>query len=467
LMPIMIFMTRYYHSYRLPRRIISVSHKIFNLFHLMLFAMVTFYVSSCEEGTTIIGEDLLPGSDFVNIKSIDTLSAWSYTMYDEVIRTDNPSIGYLGKISDPYFGSTDAEFVTQVRLFTEWTNNTYTIDSIKLFLHLLTAKGGSDNASTLSFSEIGKQIYTDSVYYSNSPVPGAIDGYKIDNIKIPPLRTDTINDIQIPLPVEFGNYLIRDQSMLFHSNTKPDFRSHFKGLYFRISSGSDPLMVSLYLDPPNSSKSDHSGSQNYFVLYMHDEAAVQSQYYFILDAVNRNAAFTLISHNFNAASPGKRIKHINDGFRDTLSYLQHLNGVYTKISLPGLEALKNNPSFIKNIAVNKARLVVPVFFDGGLYKASTAPPQLVLRYKTKTGNKYIVPDYSIDQYNRFFDGTIDTTASLYRFNIPSFVQGYFEDVTNGIKPELEIYQGAGTSNVILKANGNKTPVKFEFTYTRF
>jgi hypothetical protein len=181
----------------------------------MLFAMVTFYVSSCEEGTTIIGEDLLPGSDFVNIKSIDTLSAWSYTMYDEVIRTDNPSIGYLGKISDPYFGSTDAEFVTQVRLFTEWTNNTYTIDSIKLFLHLLTAKGGSDNASTLSFSEIGKQIYTDSVYYSNSPVPGAIDGYKIDNIKIPPLRTDTINDIQIPLPVEFGNYLIRDQSMLF------------------------------------------------------------------------------------------------------------------------------------------------------------------------------------------------------------------------------------------------------------
>ena len=141
---------------------------------------------------------------------------------------------------------------------------------------------------------------------------------------------------------------------------------------------------------------DHQGSQNFIVLYMHDDAAVQSTYYFILDAVNRNAAFTLFNHNFNAASPDKRIKHINDGFRDTLSYLQYLNGVYTKISLPGLEILKNDASFLKNFAVNKARLLVPVYFDGVLYKASTAPSSLVLRYKTKDGSKYIVPDYSID-----------------------------------------------------------------------
>ena len=53
------------------------------------------------------------------------------------------------------------------------------------------------------------------------------------------------------------------------------------------------------------------------------------------------------------------IKHINDGYRDTLSYLQSLNGVYTKIILPGLEKMKNDPSFGK-IAVNKARLTVPV-----------------------------------------------------------------------------------------------------------
>ena len=260
-MPIMIFMTKYYHSYRLLRRINSVPHKIYTSFHLILVALAILFICSCEEGATLIGEELLPNSDFVNIKSIDTLSAFSYTMYDKS-RTDNPSVAYLGKISDPYFGTTKAEFVTQIRLFPEWTNGNYTVDSVKLVLHLLSAKGGSDNTSTISISEIGKQIYTDSVYYSNSPVP--LEGFKIDNLKLPALRTDTINDIDLSLPVEFGSYLIRDQSMLFHSNTKPDFRSFFKGLYFQLTSGSDPLLVSLFLNQPDANSYRSSGIAEFY-----------------------------------------------------------------------------------------------------------------------------------------------------------------------------------------------------------
>jgi hypothetical protein len=199
---------------------------------------------------------------------------------------------------------------------------------------------------------------------------------------------------------------------------------------------------------------------------MHNEVDVQKDFLFVLDAINKNASFNRFSHNFNTASAGEKIEHINDGYRDTLSYLQYLNGVYTKITLSGLESLKNDPAF-DNIAVNKARLTVPVYFDGNLYKASTVPSNLRLRYKTKSGYKYDVPDYNIDQYHIFFDGTIDTTANLYKFNIAAFVQGYLEDATGVIKPELELFQGAGTRNVILKANNSKTPVKFELTYTKF
>jgi hypothetical protein len=275
------------------------------------------------------------------------------------------------------------------------------------------------------------------------------------------LRADTVNDIAITVPVEFGNYLTRDTAKLFYSNTKPDFRSYFKGLYFQMTSISDPLLVSLSL------VADGTGYyNNYFVLYMHDEVDNPKEYRFILDAKNTNASFNRFSHNFSTASPGKKIEHINDDYRDTLSYLQYLNGVYTKITLPGLETLKNNPTF-DNIAVNKARLIVPVYFDGDLYKASTVPSQLLLRYKTKSGSKYVVPDYYIDKYHSFFDGTIDTTANLYNFNLAAFVQVYLEDATGVIKPELELFQGSGTRNVILKANNIKTPVKFQFTYTKF
>jgi hypothetical protein len=132
--------------------------------------------------------------------------------------------------------------------------------------------------------------------------------------------------------------------------------------------------------------------------------------------------------------------------------------------------VKNDTS-LKHIAVNKARLTVPVYFDGDLYKASTVASSLRLRYKLNNGNKYDVPDYGLngaDLNNTFFNGIIDSVANTYTFNIPTFIQGYLKDATGEIKPELEIFLGAtGTKNVILKANKSKTPVRFEFSYTKF
>jgi hypothetical protein len=417
-------------------------------------------VTACEKGPTKIGADMLPSNDFVLTRSIDTLSAFSYTMYNDSVRTDNPTQSFLGQIFDPYFGTTTAEFVTQIRLGNKWDGLSFTIDSVKLFLHILGVKGaGTGVTHTIRIEEIANQIYTDSAYYSNKHV--ITTGFTFPDIDLPVLRADTVNDIVIKLPDNvLGNYLTRDTAELFHSNTRPDFRSFFKGLYFRMLPSADPVMISLSLAPPKPGGSPLS----YFVLFMHDDAGATKQFFFILDAVNKNASYNRFFHDFGTASPEKRINHINDGFRDTLSYLQYLNGVYTKISLPGLEKMKSDSAF-KNIAVNKARLTVPVYFDGDLYRASTAPLNLFLRYKTKSGSKYVVPDYTINA--TFFDGSLDSTANVYKFNIPAFVQTYLRNKSDTIEPELEVFQALGTKNVILKANKSKTPVKFEFTYTKF
>lgn len=467
LMPIMTFMTRYYHSSQHTRRFNSVYHQIFKIFHLTIFALVVSFIISCEEGPTKIGNEILPGSDFVIIKSIDTLSVRSYTMYDDSVRTDNPTLSYLGQIYDPYFGTTTAGFVTQIRLGGKWDGKPFTIDSVKLFLQLLDVRGPvSDAIHTISLSEIAEQIYTDKPYYSTTKVDTT--GYEVTNIKLPVLKPDTINNISITLPPSFGAHLTRDTAILFHSNSKPDFRSFFKGLYFQMDPGTNPLLATLSLVNAN------SGSYNNIIVLFMDEAGTKKEYYFILDATNRNAAFNKFAHNYSTATLGNKMAHRNDTtYRDTLSYLQYLNGVYTKLVFPGLRSLKSDPSF-KNIAVNKARLTIPVYFDGNLYKASTAPPRLRLRFRTKSGSKYEVPDYAIgfDErypfYFPFFDGSLDTTAKVYHFNIPTYVQRYLNDTINReILPELEVFQPAGTKNVILKANNSKTPVKFEFTYTKF
>jgi hypothetical protein len=227
---------------------------------------------------------------------------------------------------------------------------------------------------------------------------------------------------------------------------------------------SDPLLISLNLTY------DQTNYYNYFVLYGHDDAGITNEYSFILDAKNVNASFNMFEHDFTTATIGDKMAHRNTSYRDTLSYLQSLNGVYTKIVFPGLEKIKNDPSLTK-IAINKARLVVPVKFTKtatNLYFATTLPPILGLRFKTKQGNRYIVPDWNVEaSYHTFFDGKLDSTAQVYNFNIPAFVQEYLENKSDSIKPELEIYQGSGTRNAILSANKNKTPVKFEFSYTKF
>ena len=470
MMPIMIFMTRYYNSYQNPRRFVSVPQNLFRIFFTTFIVMVTVLAGSCKKEVLKIGGDILPEGDFVSIKSIDTLSIFSYTMYDDSARTDLSSVSYLGQDYDPYFGTTTAGFVSQIRLNAKWDGQPFTVDSVKLFLQILTNKTVASGAiHTLSLSELANQIFVDTAYYPNSPI--ALSGFHMSDIPIPSLRADTINNITLSLPgngVEFGKYLTRDTTKLFYNNNNPDFRSYFKGLYFQLNStNTDPYLLSLSLT------FNSSNYNNYFILYIHDSIGTAKQYSLILDAKNTNASFNTFNHDFSTATTGDKMAHLNTTYKDTLSYLQSLDGVYTKLILPGLKKIKTDNSFGK-ISINRARLVVPVHFKATVlspYITPYVPSQLFLRYRSKTGIRYTVPDYSlgssVDISHSFFDGKLDSVAYVYNFNIPAFVQDYLEDATGNIEPELDIYQGAGTKNVILNANKNKIPVKFEFTYTKF
>ncbi len=422
------------------------------------------FVVSCEEGPTKLGSEMLPSTDFVMVNSTDTLSTWSYTMYDNSLATNDPSVGFVGSIYDPYFGTTTTEFVSQIRLSNAWKYGPVTIDSVRLKLLLLTVKGTNSNLDHfLRLSEISEQIYTNTPYYSNTQTDTT--DYSVI-AQLPKMTSDTINDISLTLPIEFGEYLLRDTSKFFYNNTKPDFRSYFKGLYFRMSSASDPLLIAFSLVTKPSTSSTYN---NYFVLYFHDTADIKYNYYFILDPVHPNACYNKYNRDFTTAEPGKEIPHINDlTYRDTLSYLQYLGGVYTKIVFPGLDSLKKKLSGSK-FSINKARLTIPVYYDHVKYTPLTVPSNLRLRYLDNDDTiKKDVPDYLLDTQSKFFDGSLHKLDSTYYFNIPTYIQNYLEDSDDRYPAELDVYQGAsGLNSVILKANASKTPIKFEMTYTKF
>ena len=462
LMPIMIFMTRFYHNFSSFFRFKSVSNKYFLILRTAIFVMAVIFIISCEEGPTKIGSELLPGNDFVTISSTDTLSVWSYTLYDSSVPTNDPSTAFVGDVYDPYFGTTTTEFVSQLRLGGPWKYGPVTIDSVRMNLYVTVRGGAGDEDHFLKLTEIADTIYTGTLYYSDNQT-NVTDFETV--VQLPQMKPDTINNISVALPVEFGEYLIRDTTKFFYSTTKPDFRSWFKGLYFQMSSASDPLLIAFnLLSNPQSS----STYQNYFVLYMHDTLDIAIRYYFILDPKHPNACYNKFERDFSTAQPDKKIEHINDyEYRDTLSYLQALNGVYTKIVFPGLDSLRK--AFSKSrFTINKARVTIPAYYDGDRFTVNTVPSKLSLRYTDKDGNKHYVPDYEIDAQSKFFDGTLHKLDSTYYFNIPTYIQNYLEDKNNEYLPELEVYFGqTGLNSVILKANSNTSPVKFEMTYTKF
>lgn len=465
MMPIMNFMTRYYHRSEHNSSFYNSLCSSFKVLYLFIIFLGIIILSSCEEKPTIIGKDILPSNDFVSITTTDTSRILSYTMYDSPVRSEDPSSPFLGTTYDPYFGTTISEFVSQVRLEKEWIAGTYDVDSVKLILRITSVSGSTDKVKQLRITEIADQLYEDSVYYSNTVVDTTDFGISID---IPPLRNDTINKIAVNLPPFFGEYIIRDQEKLFYSTTVPDFRSYFKGVYMRVLSTSetDPLLLGI----STVSAISLGYYSDYFMIYMHDrlDNTLKYSFMFLLDPLKGNASFSRTKHDFSTASPEKKIDDIiNKPVLDTLSYIQSLNGVFTKLIIPGLESIKNDPLRGK-IAVNKASLYIPVHYDGENYTTSKIPEGLLLRYVNSSGVKAVIPDYFIDEGHQYFGGGLDTTFNRYKFNISNFIQEYLDDSKDVLKPEIEVFQiPSDLRNVILKANDSKAPLRLEMTLTKF
>ena len=451
------FMTNYSLKNNL---LIRFSGHFSRIFIPAVLAGFIFIAVSCEEAPSLTGSELLPGSDFVELKG-SLLKVKSYTMYRDSIASSQPSRSFLGSFYDPYFGTTTCEFVSQLRLGSEWETGKFYIDSMKLFLSLLSVSGDTASSHYLRLSEIADVIYKDKTYYSSQNV--AHTGYTVPDILLPTLRADTANSIFCYIDTTFGRYLIRNPSMLFHSNDTDDFRTFFKGLHFQLISPGNPIFISLSVSATTGYYA------NYFALYGHNEYGISRSISFILDAVTTNASFNLYMHDYSTAEADKKIKHINDtNYLDTITYAQSFNGVYTRFELPGLDSLKKNLD-IKNIAVNRGRLKIPIFYDNYNYIRKNLPYPLYLKYVTTSGRTNYVPEIA----TTFYDGTPDTTATseaddVYNLNVANFIQMYLEDKADTILPVLEMYlPSLSVNNLLLRGNGSYKPVRFEFTYTRF
>ncbi len=402
---------------------------------------------SCEEDPTQIGAGLLPGGDLIGLRSTDTISVSAFTMYNPSVETSNLSYQFLGKVYDPYFGSMRAGFVTQLRLLAKWKETAFpiTIDSLMLNFRIDAVRGDTLATQTLRIFETSEVIYPDSIYHSDKNVQTVSE---IASFTIPALKKDT--SLRFRMPDLFAEYLMRDTSKLFHAAHDPDFRHFFRGLYFTLDDSPNPVIYNINLP---------GGGIN-MNLYYRDSSGVAKNYYFLMN--ERSARYNTYIQDFNAAEPAKKILHLNDGIQDTISFQQAINGVYTRIKIPGLQRYRDSTG----ISVNKARLIIPVYYDGDSYKEENNPVQVILTYTSFTGERIVVHDYLMDNNASFFGGKYSTDKKAYILNIPTFAQRYLRGEVDN--PEVDILIPAGIwNNIIFKTPKNTDGIRFEFTYSWF
>jgi hypothetical protein len=474
-MPIMISMTRYYNNSKLFCRFISVLFHSSAIFLIAVLVLLLVSVTSCEEKPTLVGSGLLPESDFITVFSTDTIGVDASNLYLKSVRTNNLTYSYLGRLYDPFFGTTYTDFVGQLSLSNVWPGGGVpTVDSVYLYFSIVGAKGTLDTITIrkVKIYEIN-EILSSSVDYYSDRSPDTVTSKKIGEYYLPAFSKDTTKFISVKIDDAFGTRLLEDTTKLTQDDDANDFRSYFGGLYFTMDTITHPVLVAIPFSTTN---------MMIIRVYYSNPNAANLSYDFNVKA--SSVRYNRYIHHFSTATEAARIKHYNDGTKDTMIYLQAFDGVFPQIRIPGLEGFKKmlfdsvpyteidtvthvNVTRYKHLShgyVNKARLTFSVFIDSINYTPSTVPPQILMRYTQSDNTKATILDYLIN--STFFGGTINTTQKTYSFNIASFVQEYLEG--NIPQPVIEMVLPEGEyKNVILKANQSHPPVKFEFSYTRF
>ncbi len=388
---------------------------IIRILNLAVFLLILiFFIDSCKKDPYQVGMNLLPPSDTLNIKTIDTVSIVAYSVIQDTVRTDEASYSIIGSIMDPIFGSTTAGFYMQYQLSAEapefGTNPR--LDSVVLCIPYGSIYGDTTARQHLKVYEIAQDFYYDTTYYSNhtlqtyshlladhSFVPARYDSLTIGGVKgLPHIR---INLSQFS--TYFGNKILFAPSSVL--STDANFILFMKGLYIESERAAYGGAL-LSFDPTN--------SYSEIVLYYHN--STDTNLSFVLSGTSGSARFNHFDHN-NYADASPRLKQQVLQHDTVLGkqelYIQGLGGVRVKLHLPFLNNLLKGGK----IAINSAVLT----FKNAQTDTTLQPPvTLSLLTVDSAGNVAFLPDES--EGAGYAGGSYHSDSRTYFFRIARYIQ---------------------------------------------
>ena len=425
----------------------------------IFFIILLFLVSSCKKDKDIIGLEVQPAGDQLNVLFIDTSTLITSTVKEDFVRSDENISNLLGSYVDPVFGYASSSVYTQFRLITNDVNfgnpSKLVVDSIVVSLKY---KGYYGNLDPQNFRiyELTESIYKDSIYYSNDSI--AYDLNAVGSLlNHTPNVFDSVNvggtneapQLRIPLNNTFGQKIINESGSPNLANND-NFLSFFKGLYITTdnfqAAGNGGI---LYLDLLSTISK--------LTLYYTDTTTQTTHSHNFV--INENSArINHFQHDYTGTPVGTQLSDPSSGLEKV--YVQSMAGVKAKISLPYLKNYAGNAS----IAINKAELILPVEDDAGASVFAPHEKLFVVALDSSGENTVIIDQLEGETY---YNGNYDSSTKEYRFNIGRHIHA----VLKGERTDYGFYivasgSAVNANRVILKGGGNPVKkMKLQLTYT--
>lgn len=442
-------------------------------FFIPTLVSVTLVFSACDKAS-VVGLDVQPQDDLLNVRYIDTTTLKTRTLKSDSLRTDETVIttgdALLGKYVDPYFGTSSASIYTQLRLPT--TNPSFgqnpTVDSAWLCLVYNSSSYYGDTLATqtLNVYQLMDELKAEDDFYSNSTKPRFTPDLA-GSFSFNPKPKDSVSfdsgrqkpQIKIPINTLFAQVILQQQGQSTFANSA-NFQSFVKGLYITtentsLVSGQGAIM---YLKM-NDVKS------RMVVYYHNDTGTYEKKYEFSL---TNTARFTNFKHDYTSSVHSSLASQLGTTPQDTNSkvFVQAMAGLRAKVTFPYLKNINDSG----RVAVNKAVLVVKVDTTINSYadlKTYPAPPTMVLFEIKDDGTSGVVsPDYF--EGSNYFGGTYNATTKEYSFNISRYTQQVLSGQKNNNGLYILVSSGSILANRIVLGGGNSTnfKMKLNITYTK-
>tara|TARA_R110001592_G_scaffold155956_1_gene386065 strand:+ start:1596 stop:2936 length:1341 start_codon:yes stop_codon:yes gene_type:complete len=413
--------------------------------------------------------DLYPkfNAENIAVSFTDTFSIYTKVIRDDSLNAFNVSSNLLGIYNDSIFGLSSASFYSEITLSGANVNfgANAIIDSIILSLKY---KSPSDFYGEL-FTPMDINVYqltqeisgteynsAQDLNYDPTPIGNYNDTlYVTSNVEVIN-NQDTITydpHMRIRLDDAVGQNLLDagDDGQTIVNNDA--LKTIFKGLY--IAPSTTVTTSTLQKGKGAIVYFDVNSSLSTVTLYYHNDTDTTS-YSFIMNSESKK--YNRFDHNYLGTDIEKQLNLLN--YDTTITYVQAMGGVKTKIEIPHLKEL----AAIENVIINKTEIIFPLKDNSNA--TLQAIQTLALTGISASGDPvFLIDNFEGDDY---FGGTIDLVNNTYSFNIARHVQQLISSQEEDYGLYL-IAKGSAVSanrSVLNSAKHPTSKIKLNITYSK-